>query len=303
MLDPAVFVYNAQAPLEVAVYSEQVRDNTILQDITYASPAGGKVSAYLIFSASASPRAGMLFGHWGEGNREEFVAEARILAHLGCVSLCIDAPYRRSQEYQPQQPEPPGDDVQWIVDVRRGVDLLLERFSLSPQCLGYVGHSYGATFGGALAGIERRIRAYVLMAGWYALSEIMQTSTHPAIQQERATTPPDEFRAYLAAMAPLDARHYIGHAAPAQLLFQFARTDPFVSAEDAERYFALASPPKQMTWYDGCGHELSAQARLDRITFLGEQLGILPLSPEMERLLRQVPAPVALEGWAHEDES
>jgi cephalosporin-C deacetylase-like acetyl esterase len=303
MLDPAAFVYNAQAPLQVAVCSEQVRDDTTLQDITYASPAGGKVPAYLIFPASESPRAGLLFGHWGEGNREEFVEEAQILAQLGYVSLCIDAPYRRPQEYAPQLPEPPGADVQWIVDVRRGVDLLLERFALTPEALGYVGHSYGATFGGALAGIEQRIGAYVLMAGWYALSEVMQTSTHPDIEHERATIPPQEFRAYLAAMAPLDARHYIAHAAPANLLFQFARTDPFVSVEDAERYFDLASSPKQMTWYDDCGHELSAQARLDRVSFLSEQIGMPPPSQEICQLLHQVPAPAPLEGWAHENES
>jgi fermentation-respiration switch protein FrsA (DUF1100 family) len=141
------------------------------------------------------------------------------------------------------------------------------------------------------------------MAGWYALSELMQTSTHPEIERERASTPPDEFRTYLEAMAPLDARHYIGHAAPAHLLFQFARTDPFVSVEDAERYFDLASSPKLITWYDGCGHELSAQARLDRVNFLGEQLGMLPPSEEIEQLLRQVPAPVPLEGWVREDET
>jgi pimeloyl-ACP methyl ester carboxylesterase len=303
MLDPAVFAYDAQAPLELEVHSEQVRDDTTLQDITYASTAGGKVSAYLIFPASESPRAGLVFGHWGEGNREEFVAEARILARLGCVSLCLDAPYRRPEEYEPLLPEPPGADVQWIVDVRRGVDLLTERFALTPQSLGYVGHSYGATFGGVLAGIEWRIKAYVLMAGWYSLSELMRTSPHPQIEQERAATPPDEFQAYLAAMAPLDARHYIGQAAPAHLLFQFAHTDPFVSVQDGQLYFDLASSPKQIAWYDNCGHELNAQARLDRVSFLYEQIAMLPLSPQMRQLLLEVPAPVPLEDWAQEEES
>jgi hypothetical protein len=58
MLDPAVFAYDRLAALELVVYSEQVRDNTTVQDITYASPVGGKVPAYLIFPASESPRAG-----------------------------------------------------------------------------------------------------------------------------------------------------------------------------------------------------------------------------------------------------
>jgi cephalosporin-C deacetylase-like acetyl esterase len=304
MLDPAVFAYNASAPLELVVHSEQVRDdNTTLQDITYASPAGGKVSAYLIFPSSETPGAGVIFGHWGEGNREEFVPEAQILARLGCVSLCLDATYRRPEENEPHLPEPPGADVQWVVDVRRGVDLLVERFALTQEALAYVGHSYGATFGGALAGIERRIKALVLMAGWYSLSELMRTSPHPEIERERSSTPPEEFQAYLAAMAPLDAEHYISRAAPAHLLFQFARIDPFVSVQDGQRYFDLASSPKQIAWYDDCGHELSAQARLDRVSFLSEQLAMPPPSPEIRQLLLEVPAPMPLDNWEPEEES
>ncbi len=298
MLDPSTFAYNANASLDLAVLSEQIQDGTTIQDITYASPAGGKASAYLIFSSSGlSSRAGLIFGHWGEGNREEFVEESRILARLGFVSLCLDAPFRRPEEYEPQLAEPAAE-LQWIVDVRRGVDLLLERFELSPQSIGYIGHSYSATFGGPIAGVEHRIRAYVLMAGWYSLSELMRTSTHPLIEQDRANTPPEEFDAYLSAMAPLDACHYIGAAAPSYLFFQFARHDDFVPVKDAERYFELASEPKQIAWYDHCNHELSAQARLDRATFLCEQLGLPHPSQEILQLLEQVPAPVPLADWS-----
>jgi dienelactone hydrolase len=297
MLDLSAFAYDAGAPLELVCHAERRRDDAIIQDITYASPAGGKASAFLIFPAGEPAKAGLIFGHWGEGNREEFVEEAVILARLGFVSLCLDAPFRRPAEYEPRLDPPPAADMQWIQDVRRGVDLLLERFAVSPRSLGYVGHSFGATFGGVVAGIEPRIKAYVLMAGWYSLTELMQTSTHPLIEQERAATPPEEWQAYLEAMAPLDARHYIGHAAPAHLFFQFARADAFVAAQDGQRYFDLASAPKQVAWYDGCNHELSAQARLDRAIFLCEQLSLPRPSQEVLHLLEQVPAPVPLEGW------
>lgn len=297
MLDPSAFLYDQKSPVDLTVLSERVQDDAIIQDVSYASPRGGKVSGYLITSRESKTRAGLIFGHWGEGNREEFVDEAVILACLGFVSLCLDAPFRRPEEYEPQLAEPQGD-LQWIMDVRRGVDLLLERFALSPDALGYVGHSYGATFGGAIAAIERRIKAHVLMAGWYALSELMQTSSHPLIEEERNTTPAEEFQAYLTAMAPLDASHYIGEAAPAHLFFQFARNDDFVSLKDAERYFELASEPKQIAWYDDCGHELGAQARLDRAIFLCQQLGLAPPSQEILNLLESIPPPVPLEGWA-----
>lgn len=264
----------------------------------YASPLGGKVSGYLIGSVESKPRAGLIFGHWGEGNREEFVDEAVILARLGFVSLCLDAPFRRPAKYEPHLTEPPQAELQWIADVRRGVDLLAEQFSLSPDSLGYVGHSFSATFGGVIAGIEHRIKAYVLMAGWYSLSELMRTSSHPLIEKDRNVTPPEEFQVYLTAMAPLDACHYISGAAPAHLFFQFAHDDDFVSVKDAERYFELASRPKQIVWYEDCGHELSAQACLDRASFLCEQLGLAQPPQEILNLLERVPSPVPLEGWA-----
>lgn len=76
MLEPSAFAYNAGTPLELVCHAERRRDGATIQDITYASPAGGKASAYLIFSVGESAKAGLIFGHWGEGNREEFVEEA-----------------------------------------------------------------------------------------------------------------------------------------------------------------------------------------------------------------------------------
>ena len=304
MPDPSTFFYDEHAALDLMTLSERVQDGAVIQDITYSSPAGGRASAYLIFTQGEQPaKAGLLFGHWGEGNRDEFVEEAIVLAQLGFASLCLDAPFRRPAEYEPQLAEPPAAERQWLLDMRRGVDLLLQRFELSPGSIGYVGHSFGATYGGTLAGIEQRISAYVLMAGWYALSELMQTSTHPLIERDRANTPAEEFQAYLVAMAPLDASQYIGHAAPAHLFFQFARDDDFVSIADAQRFFDLASSPKQIAWYEYCNHELNAQARLDRVAFLCEWLGMPLPSQELNQLLQQVTSPVPLEGWEEGEEA
>jgi hypothetical protein len=191
--------------------------------------------------------------------------------------------------------EPPQAEVQLIMDIRRGVDLLQQQFSMLPEHLGYVGHSYGATFGGSLAGIERRMNAYVFMAGFYSMTEVMRTSLKPAIVKNRESVPPEEFDAYLTALAPLDASHSIGHVSPSSLFFQFARIDDFVSIEDGQRYFELASEPKQIAWYDNCNHELNAQARLDRVIWLCRQFGLSDPSQEMLERLRRVPSPVPLE--------
>jgi dienelactone hydrolase len=298
MLDLSAFDYDRDAPLDIKVMSARTQDGVTIHDVTYVSPGGGVIPAYLIFPVQRAPQAGVIFGHWGEGNREEFLAEALILARLGLVGLCLDAPHRRHMEREPTLAEVPALDLQWIVDVRRSVDLLQEHFHLLVGQMGYVGHSYTATLGGAVAGIERRLTAHVLMAGEGALTEWMPISTHPGLVHERETTPPDEYRAYLAGLAPLDARHYIGHAAPSQLFFQFARNDEFLAPERGELYFAMASDPKRIAWYD-CRHAFNAEARQDRARFFCEQLGLSQPSPEILALLERAPTSAPLEDWTN----
>ena len=136
------------------------------------------------------------------------------------------------------------------------VDIFQERFELILGHIGYVGHSFGASLGGVIAGVEHRITAYVLMAGAAQATQIMRTWQHPLIAKARENTPPEAWEAMLVAEAPYDACHYIGQASPAVLLFQFARHDDFVPVQEAESYFELASEPKRIAWYENCHHEL-----------------------------------------------
>jgi hypothetical protein len=47
------------------------------------------------------------------------------------------------------------------------------------------------------------------MAGTYALSEYLQTTTHPVLVEQRQQTPPEEYQAYLAALAPLETPRHL----------------------------------------------------------------------------------------------
>jgi dienelactone hydrolase len=277
MADGAMFDYDQQAPLDVAVASTDQRGGVTVQDITYASPKGGRVPAYLVAPEGPGPFAGLIFVHWGQGNREEFVEEAIALAPMGMVSLCLDAPHTRpdalkSPTYRPEE-APQEAEIQLLVDARRAVDLLIARPNIDPRRLGYVGHSYGATYGGVLAGVEHRIKAFVLMAGYVSLTNSYRTTSHPLIAEARARTPPERWDHYLRLLEPLDAIHYIGHAAPSALFFQFARQDEFITEQEALRYEQEASAPKLTAWYD-CGHGFNDEARQDRARWLSQELGL-----------------------------
>lgn len=139
--------------------------------------------------------------------------------------------------------------------------------------MGYVGHSYGATLGGVLAGIETRVKACVLMAGLVAHSEWWRSSDHEYYRHFREQVTAAQVDEMVETMAPVDAIHFIGHAAPAALLFQFARHDQFVSGREALRYWRAASEPKEIRWYD-TDHFFDEHARQDRFAWLGERIGL-----------------------------
>jgi dienelactone hydrolase len=274
---PAVFDYDATAALDLKEAGSWRRDGAAVRDISYASPKGGRVPAYLVVPDGSGPFAAVVFVHWGQGNRSEFIAEALALARAGAVSLLIDAPNNRvPKDRRSGNDEDPAyerdDYVQLVVDVRRGVDLLLGRLDVDARRIGYVGHSLGATWGGAIAGVERRIHAYVLMGGLPSLTDhdwpdALFRERYSRIAMERAQKS-DEL------LAPINPVRFVGAATGAAKLFQFARFDRFISDAAAERYFAAAGAPKTIKWYD-CSHEFNdADSYRDRQTFLREQLGL-----------------------------
>jgi hypothetical protein len=167
------FDYDQKAPIDVREAGVEQRGDVAIQDISYASPKGGRVPAYLVVPRGKGPFAAVIWGHWYQDgspflNRREFLDEAVALAGSGVVSLLTDGPIARPGFVR--DPDPLGDAqindrVQQILDMRRGADLLLARSDVDAKRLAYVGHSYNAATGAFLAGIDKRFKAFVLMAG------------------------------------------------------------------------------------------------------------------------------------------
>lgn len=270
------FAYDARLPLEVRELGVEDRAGVKVHDITYASPRGGRVPAYLVVPAGKGPFAAVVWGHWYWGNsefrnRREFLDEAVALAPSGVVSLLFDGPVARPAFYEDDTPlnEKQIDDrMQAILDVRRAADLLLARPDVDPGRLGYVGHSYNASTGGYVAGIDKRFTAFVLMAG--SLSDKVDIDS-AEYRKYRETVGAGRFDAFVAKYAWLDPGIYLAHAAPAAVLMQYATKEDFLTVERARRYAALVSEPKAFKVYEA-PHSLNAAARRDRLEFLHERL-------------------------------
>ncbi len=268
------FEYDRRAPLDLREVSAEDRGGVAVRDVTFASPMGGAVPAYLVTPPGKGPFAGIVFMHWGPGNRTEFLPEAILLARAGAVSMLVDAPLMRPEPHRGQTD--PQAYIQMVVDCRRAADALVARPDVDPRRIAYVGHSLGATWGAALGASDRRFRALVLMAGFSALSEDGRAGMSE--EQQKQLEP------FFRAVAPFDGARLIGAVAPAAVLFQYARNDRIVSRETGIKYEQAAKEPKALKWYDG-GHELNdPQALADRAAFLRAHVGISPIAPSMMRM-------------------
>ena len=270
-----LFAYEADSVVAVTEESVQQEEGYTVHDISYPSPKGGDVPAYLVVPEGPGPFAGILLMHGSSGSRSSMLPLAKDLVHTGAVVLTVSAPSARlpGRDWITFTPRDREEQIQLMVDLRRGVDLLISHEKVDPSRIGYIGYSYGAAMGGLLAGLEPRIKAYGLMVGDGGL-------VNHFTEEDGATGGFEQFdpatrEQWLAAMEPIEPIHYVGHASPSALYFQNARYDSSVTEEDALAYQAAGSEPKKVQWYES-GHGLPEQAFVDMAAWLAEQIGIDP---------------------------
>jgi dienelactone hydrolase len=275
------FDYDRHEPLGLKQIGVQHREHADVYDITYASPKGGVVPAYLVVPKGRGPFAAVIWGHWywdnsSMRNRKQFLDEAVVLAQAGVVSLLTDGPVARPGHIESKDPldeRVATDFLQQVIDMRRGVDVLLARRDVDPKRIAFVGHSYNAGVGALLSGLDRRFKCFVLMAGLMSDEITQQTKD---FQEFRQKVGPEKLDALIAKYAYLDQGKYVSHAAPAVVFLQFSDQEKSFSPESARQHAAIVSEPKQVRFYDA-PHALNAEARRDRIQFLTEQLKLRPL--------------------------
>ncbi len=272
------FDYDSTAPLEYEQRRISAREGVTVYDVSYASPAGGHVPAYLVVPGGPGPFAGIVWQHGGAQYRTWFLTDAIRLAKDGAVSLLVDAPWNRPESMRGEPVE--GDWVeqqrqgliQVAIDARRGFDLLARRSDVDEDRIGYVGLSFGAMMGGVLAGVDKRFRTFVLVAGLVGFSHHYRDTQQPVDARWREATPEEEWARFLVTISSIDAEHYIGNSAPTPILFQSARYDIGVPEQKSQEFFEAAAEPKELKWYE-TGHMINdPQAVADRAAWLRRHL-------------------------------
>lgn len=289
------FDYDRKASLDIQETGVEHRGSVTIHDISYASPKGGRVPAYLVVPGGNGPFAAIIWGHWympGSEflNRKEFLAEAVALAPSGVVSLLTDGPIARPGHVEDKAPlsdQDATDLVQQVIDMQRAADLLLSRTDVDAKRLAYVGHSYDATVGGFLSGIDKRFKAFVLMAGTLSDQVYMKSKEY---QDFRRKVGAEKFDAYQAKYAWLDPGKYVSHAAPAVVFLQYGSQEQYLNPDRDREYAAIVSEPKRFKLYDA-PHALNAEARRDRVAFLAEQLSFKAPSSAVIAAIPDLPQP------------
>jgi uncharacterized protein len=282
-----LFDYDRRRPLAVTelgghtgrVPAEQL-DGVTVHSIAYASPKGSEVPALVVVPKGKGPFPGVIVQHGLPDTKEGILPAGVDLARTGAVAVLIDAPFNRPQQGRVRSdpltftPKDRDEQIQLIMDLRRAIDVLEARPDVNDRQLAYFGVSYGAAMGGLLAGVEDRIRAYVLAVGDGGL--VSHFTGPDDTDGPLQALPAQDRERWLQAMRPIEPINFIGQAAPAALLFLAGTKDESVPPEDARRFHQAASQPKQVRWYQA-GHFLNCAARKDMMVWLGRHIRIDPM--------------------------
>jgi uncharacterized protein len=270
--DRGLFAYDVNAPLNLQKAVESTNNGVEVSTISFGSPDGGSVTGLLFDPVTRSSlRPGIVLMHGMPGNARVMVAQAQLLAQFGAVVIAIDAPFaRRGGSPMQFTTQDRTEQIQLIKDLQRAVDVLRALPNVDDERIAYLGFSYGGAMGALFVGIERRLKAAVLVVGDGGLvSHSSGPEDFSFMASLSCATRLDWFRA----MGPIEPIRFIPHASPTPLLLQNGRLDNLVPVADAEALHAAAPDPKTIRWY-AAGHGLNLQAVWDRHDWLHEQIGL-----------------------------
>jgi dienelactone hydrolase len=254
------FAYDRSRPLAVRV----VQRHGVVREVTYAVPGSRPARAVLVVPRGRGPFPAVLYLHGAGGTRHDFLPDARALARRGFAALLVESAWvdagspgvaglaavRRFRDLE----------AATVVRLRRGVDLLRSLPAVDGRRLGFVGWSAGARAGAIFAGVEPRVRAFVLIAGGAAPVAAYLTGAPTALRPE--------LRRLLDAVDPL---RWVRAARPGTIFFQDGRRDEVVPRDALERLAAAAPAPQRLRWYDAMHRPTAAMVR-ERNAWLAARL-------------------------------
>jgi dienelactone hydrolase len=259
------FDYDANSALNVRQKRIATGPGGSVQDISFASPRGGRVTGYLVVPRGGGRHPAVVLLHGAGGDRRELLPFAAGLAGRGVAALTLDSPASRAAD-KTLPPGMPGVRrrtallEQEVVEARRAVDVLRAQASVDPQRLGFLGFSAGARSGAILSGVDHRIGSYVLVSG----------GASPVAEYLRGAPP--ELRTQIRPLlVDVDPLTWIKKARPGSIFFEDGRRDEIVPRAALVGLIRAAPKPQRVRWYPG-GHTPDQRRLEDAADWLTQRL-------------------------------
>jgi dienelactone hydrolase len=242
-----------------------------LEEIAFDVPSGNEILAYVMKPAKEGKYPAILYLHWYESyspvtNRTQHLNEGAAWAENGVMSLHISTPWSFSMWFPRRDKEADFDFSQkQAEDFRAALEVLLSLDEVDKERIAVVGHDFGAMYGALAFAEEKRLKAFVYIAGTANFPDWFMFSRRDYTKEQEA--------AFRQQFAPLDPVTHIGKFAPTPVLLQFGTGDFYTQEDKVEALWNAAGEPKQRSSFEG-GHGLNEDARTERVMWLADKLGV-----------------------------
>lgn len=267
-----LFAYDRTGAVEVTDVGVVEDLDREIRDITYPSPKGGDVPAYIAEPDEPSD-VGVLMIPGMPEKRHPYTDPLARFACAGATAMVIDAPWARDPERTMDdaltfETKDRDEQIQLIVDARRAIDVLEQA---GADTIGFDAISYGAVMGAQLAGVDDRIDAYGLMSADSGMVDHFNTPEGDPLFP-LSSLPRTEQQKWIEAMTPIEPVNFVGDAT-APMLFVNGREDIYSQSDGAKALHEAAGDNAEVRWYDA-GHELNVEAFDEHLDWLADQIGL-----------------------------
>jgi predicted esterase len=244
----AMFAYNASQPLGLETTPAEAQPGCSV-DAVWFDVGDDQATGYLVTPQGEGPFPVVVYAPGWQTDVVMFMDDAVALAQEGYAGLLLQEPAWAT--YWSFDPRADCEAVvQTVTQARRGLDLLATLPQIDAQRIGFVGWSNGAHLcGGVLAGVDERIKAYVLIGMARPVTNYRGLSGLPKGAKG------DQVAAELALWDPVN---YLGRNRGAAFLLLSGKGDSN-AVQDAKAFLAAAPKPKTWRVYSG-GHSATPAA-------------------------------------------
>ncbi|MGQ0802288.1 MAG: alpha/beta hydrolase family protein [Actinomycetota bacterium] len=257
--DRDLFAYDAAAPLNPTEKPLETTRTYTTTAVTYQT-YDGTVPGLFYAPTTPGPFPCVISVHGVTSNKGSSIGLRDLVVPAGYAMFTIDARFhgdRGTPEQFFDLKNYPGRVRELfqgtVVDLRRAVDYLEQRPDCRPGKTGVIGTSMGGFIAATLAGADPRVQAPVLLfsgADW----RLWFTTANPGVAGIfYQFGNPVSLDAVVAALDPLDPKHWVGEIAPRPVLMVHGDFDDAVPPGTAHVLYDAALDPKTILWYPG-GH-------------------------------------------------